>query len=254
MRALLDLRLTMESGQPPEFFWNKTGGKYWRDFSHGRCYLWQSGDELFFSGCDERQVREFLRLEDSLEEIYEVLSGDAVLAEAVQRFRGLRITKNDPWETLVAFICSINNNIPRIRRNVQCLLRNGQMPRPEELAGAKLAHAKLGFRERYLRETASRVSSMDFGRIGRMGYDEAKQELMKLPGVGEKVADCVLLFGFGYLEAFPLDVWIHRAMRAYYGISGVRKIRQFAREQWHPYEGYAQQYLYVLVREHRPQV
>ena len=252
MRALVNLKLTMESGQPPEFFWRKEGERYWRELGHRRCYLWQEGDELLFEGCSSTFVREFLRLEDDLDEIYGVISRDAVVARAVKRFRGLRITKNDPWETLVAFICSINNNIPRIRKNVQCLLRGGRIPSPEQLAAADLSHARLGFREKYLKKTAEIVATMDFEAIGELSYAEAKQELMKLPGVGEKVADCVLLFGFGYLEAFPVDVWIARAMQAYYGISSVREMRRFARERWHPYEGYAQQYLYMLAREEMP--
>lgn len=253
MRARINLRLTMESGQPPEFFWNKEGEKYWRELDQHRCYLWQQGEELFYRGCSESYVREFLRLEDDLEEIYATISkGDEAMERAVERFHGLRITKNDPWETLVAFICSINNNIPRIRRNVQCLLKGGRIPPAEELARAELSGVRLGFRERYLKATAARVANMDFSAIGELSYEEARQELMKLQGVGEKVADCVLLFGFGYLEAFPVDVWIARAMRAYYGITSIKEMRRFARERWHPYEGYAQQYLYMLVREEKP--
>ena len=252
MHAFINLKLTMESGQPPEFLWNREGGRYWRELHGKRCYLWQREGELFYEGCSSSYVREFLRLEDDLEEVYAVIAEDEVMARAVERFRGLRITKNDPWETLVAFICSINNNIPRIRRNVQCLLRAGRIPPPEELARAELSDARLGFRERYLKETATTVAGMDFEEIGELSYAEAKQELMKLQGVGEKVADCVLLFGFGCLEAFPVDVWIARAMRAYYGIESVKDMRRFARERWHPYEGYAQQYLYMLVREEKP--
>jgi N-glycosylase/DNA lyase len=254
MRALINLKLTMESGQPPEFLWNKDGERYWRELGDGSCcYLWQRDEELLYQGCTESYVREFLRLDDNLEEIYAVISAeDEVMTRAIERFRGLRITKNDPWETLVAFICSINNNIPRIRRNVQCLLSGGCVLPPEQLAAADLTRAKLGFRESYLKATAERVANMDFEALGKLNYTEAKQELMKLQGVGEKVADCVLLFGFGYLEAFPVDVWIARAMRAYYGIDKIKEMRRFARERWHPYEGYAQQYLYMLVREEKP--
>jgi N-glycosylase/DNA lyase len=135
---------------------------------------------------------------------------------------------------------------------VQCLLKGGRIPPAEELARAELSGVRLGFRERYLKATAARVANMDFSAIGELSYEEARQELMKLQGVGEKVADCVLLFGFGYLEAFPVDVWIARAMRAYYGITSIKEMRRFARERWHPYEGYAQQYLYMLVREEKP--
>src|SRR3989344_1880475 len=80
-------------------------------------------------------------------------------------------------------------------------------------------------------------------------YDEAREELMRLPGVGPKVADCVLLFGYGKGEAFPADVWIKRAMNRLYRLNGERRIKEYARRKWGEHAGYAQQYLYVYARE-----
>ncbi|NOZ83189.1 MAG: hypothetical protein GXN98_05230 [Euryarchaeota archaeon] len=245
---LLNLRLTMESGQPPEFLWQKQGSRYFRMLDT-RAELWQDGSVLRYRGCSGEYVHRLLRLEDRLEEVYEVLCRDEALARAVRRFRGLRLTLSEPWETLVAFLCSINNNIPRIKRNVQAImsLAGGRMPAPEVLAEAELKHARLGFRERFIKRSAELVAEGALEGIERLEFQEAKRELMRLPGVGEKVAECVLLFGYGFLEAFPVDVWIARAMQEYFGVSRSR-IESFS-ARWEPYQGYAQQYLYLLARE-----
>jgi len=244
---MIDLRLTMESGQPPEFLWRKEGGKYKRVLRGREVALWQEGGEIKSLGLSQSYVREFLRLDDNLEEIYEVIGTGKKMREAIEEFKGLRITKNDLWETTASFICSINSNIPRIKKNVQCLLSSrGEIP--VNLHSQDLSQARLGFRERYLRETSRLVSQGFLEGIEKLSYSQAKERLMELPGVGPKVADCILLFGLGKLEAVPVDVWIARAMKRYFGVEGEKKIRAFAREEWHPYEGYAQQYLYMKVR------
>ncbi len=245
---LLNLRLTMESGQPPEFLWQRRGSRYFR-MLETRAELWQEGGKLRYSGCSHEYVRRMLRLGDELEEIYGVLCRDEVLSRAVRSFRGLRLTLSDPWETLVAFLCSVNSNIPRIKRCVQAIMgmAGGRMPAPEVLVEAELKHARLGFREKFIRRSAAMVAEGALYGIEKLDFQEAKRELMNLPGVGEKVAECVLLFGYGFLEAFPVDVWIARAMRHYFGVAP-RRIASFA-ERWEPYQGYAQQYLYMLARE-----
>jgi N-glycosylase/DNA lyase len=191
---------------------------------------------------------ELLRTEDELETIYTEICTDDTLRKAIETYRGLRITKNDPWETLVSFVCSINNNIPRICRNVQSLTHGGRILSPEEIMGADLKECKLGFREDFLNRIAEMMPSYDLDKIGRMSYEDAKDTLMEFPGVGDKVSDCVLLFGYGFLEAFPLDVWMRRAMRKYYGINKPREIKAYASKKWGPYAGYAQQYLYCAIR------
>jgi N-glycosylase/DNA lyase len=244
---LIDLRLTMESGQPPQFIWKQEGDKYYRYVEGRKCYLWQEA-ELHCTPGYEDYVREFLRAKDDLEEIYAKIATDAAMRAAINRYRGLRLTKNDPWETLVSFVCSINNNIPRIRRNVQSLIHRGRMLTPGEILERDLTRYRLGFRADFLRSIAEHMTSYDLGKIGRMSYEEAKATLMELPGVGEKVAECVLLFGYGFLEAFPVDVWVGRAMETYYGVRGRKKIAEYARRKWGPYAGYAQQYLYCSIR------
>lgn len=236
----------MESGQPPQFLWKREGFRYCRYIDGKKCCLWHDG-KLRCTPGHEGYIRELLRAGDDLEAIYGEISTDPVMKRAVEKYRGLRVTKNEPWETLVSFVCSINNNIPRICRNVQSLMVNGRVMSPGELLTKDLVECRLGFRVRFLKEIARMMPSYDLDKIARMGYEEAKATLMEFPGVGDKVSECVLLFGYGFLEAFPVDVWIARAMETYYGVPG-KKAREYARERWGPLAGYAQQYLYCAVR------
>lgn len=208
--------------------------------------MWQD-EKLHYTPGYEDYVYSLLRLEDDLEKIYKEIATDPFMIKAVKKYRGLRITKSDPWETLISFVCSINNNIPRICKNVQSLMENGKILPPEDLLRADLHRCKLGFRAKFLRQIAEMISSYDLEKIGKMEYEEAKATLVELPGVGDKVSECVLLFGYGFLEAFPVDVWIARAMKEYYGVTG-KKARKFARERWGALAGYAQQYLYCAIR------
>ena len=251
MEQLIDLGLTMESGQPPHFIWNKEGNRYWRLIDGERCELWQRGNSMRFTPGFDWAIRKLLRLEDDLPKLYARFITDEHLAEAIRRYPGLRLTRNEPWESLVCYICSINRAIPQIRRDVQKLLdESGWMKEPEEIVRMRLP-SSLGFRAKYLRDAAWMVeeSEVSLGALHRMDYLKAREELMRLPGVGPKVADCVLLFGYGKLEAFPADVWVRRAMSRLYGLNGVKRIEEYAREKWGLDAGYAQQYLYVYARE-----
>ncbi|MEW6329265.1 MAG: DNA glycosylase [Candidatus Micrarchaeota archaeon] len=247
---LLNLHLTMSSGQPPEFVWTLAKGeRYFRYLNGKKIYIWQQNGKLLCTRGFEKYAENLLRAEDDLSAIYRMISTDAVMGRALEKYRGLRLTRSDPWETLVCFICSINSNIPRIRKNVQSLMRDGEILSPEEMARGDLSACRLGYRCEYLQETARLVSSsFDLEKIGRMDYEDAREALMELPGVGPKVAECVLLFGYGFLEAFPVDVWIARAMEKYYRRKTQKEIREFARERWGEYAGYAQQYLFCYAR------
>lgn len=214
-----------------------------------RCELWEEKGRLHFTDGFSRYVANLLRAKDDLEKIYGEIDTDATMRNAIRKYRGLRITKSGPWETIVCFICSINNNIPRIRKMVQSLMVEGEVMPPEVMFAADLSQKRLGYREKYLKATAEMAMGYDLRRIGRMNYGNAKEALIEFEGVGEKVADCVLLFGYGFLEAFPVDVWIAREMGRSYGVRGERAIREFAKRKWGKYAGYAQQYLYCMARE-----
>ncbi|MFH1773891.1 MAG: DNA glycosylase [Methanobacteriota archaeon] len=246
-KMIINLKLTMESGQPPNFIWSKDGDKYFRYIGGEKCYIWEDNGLRCTEGFED-YVLKLLRGSDDLNAVYKKISTDAVTKQAIKKYSGLRVTLSDPWETLVCFICSVNNNIPRIRRNVQSLMREGRVLTPEEILRADLSRCCLGFREKFLRETAELALSYDLEKIGKTDYKTAKQVLMELPGVGAKVADCALLYGYGVLQAFPIDVWIQRAMEKYYRKKKPAEIRKFAEERWGSCAGYANTYLYAAVR------
>jgi N-glycosylase/DNA lyase len=239
----------MESGQPPHFTWNFDGSRYSRTVCGERLELWQEGGRLRFTPGFKGYVSEFLREGDDLQAIYSRISSDRMMAEAVSHCRGLRITKSGRWESLVCFVCSINNNIPRIRKMVQSLMSEGEVLPPEELLRKDLSRLRLGYRQKFLEGCAERALCGELDAARRMAYGDAFCALQEFPGVGPKVADCVLLFGFGFLEAFPVDVWVSRAMLELYGVKRQKEARAKARALWHPFEGYAQQYLFYAARK-----
>ncbi len=252
---LLDLNLTMKSGQTPEFVWDDDNGKYSRLVGGRLCEIWYD-DRLRFTPGFEDYVMEFLRKGDDLEKIYEKINTDEVMGKAIRKYRGLRITKNDPWETTLSFICSAANNIKRIRKNVQSLMINGRVMTPEEILKTDISSARLGFRQKLLKKTAGMiVNGHSLEEIKKMNYGEAVEHLIKLHGVGNKVANCVLLFGYGFLESFPIDTWIRKIMIENYfdgKKTSDKKINEFAVGRWGKYAGYANQYLFCYARKLEP--
>lgn len=188
------------------------------------------------------------------------LSEEEMLRPCIEAGHGIRILRQDLWETIVSFIISANNNIPRIKKiiNKLCELYGDKIefdgkifygfPSPETLSVLKpedLAEIKAGFRDKYIVDAAKKVVSgeVDLNRIPRLNNNAAKAELMKINGVGAKVADCVLLFSVGRHNVFPLDVWTKRIIRDLYDIDE-KSISEFVREKFGHNAGIAQQYLY----------
>jgi len=220
----------------------------------------QTGDLLRAEGVDEALLREFFALDQDLRPALRALRRDERLRPALDACRGLRILRQDPWECVAAFITSIASNIPRITRNVADIaaatgrplqlggLKAYAFPRPGEMPEeAALREMKLGFRAAYLARAARLAASGLLEDVAHLPYDEAKRALMVLPGVAEKVADCVLLFAYGRLNAFPVDTWIRKTtLRLFFPRRRMsdRRLRAFAAERWGGYAGYAQQVLY----------
>ncbi len=187
-------------------------------------------------------------------EIISIISKDPTLKVAAEQNCGIRILKQDSWEALCSFIISQNNNIPRIKGIVERLcecfgepLPNGgfTFPSAEVLARLEpeaLAPIRAGFRARYIIDGARKYVNreIDLNLIKTADIDLARAELMKITGVGIKVADCTLLFGFSRIDALPKDVWIKRAIEQYFD----GKFPECARG----YEGIAQQYLFNYIR------
>lgn len=198
------------------------------------------------------------------------LSEDTVLKNAVSFGGGIRILNQELWECTVSFIISQSNNIPRIKKIISTLCENygdkteylGQtfytFPSPEKIlysAGLDgLSCIKAGFRDKYILSAAEFfVNGFSKAYFDPMTYDEAKKELLRIKGIGSKVADCILLFGLGKRSSFPVDVWIKRIIEYYYFDSEqtVGRIEQFAKERFSSLGGYAQQYLFYYARENK---
>lgn len=184
---------------------------------------------------------------------------------AVEMYRGLRLVRQEPWECLISYMCSSASNIPRIKNVIENICRNYgseigagyfSFPDPEQLARVseiELRNCGLGFRAPFVIEAAKAVASgkLNLSRLKRIGYQAAKQELKTIKGVGDKIADCVLLFSCDKLEAFPVDTHIKQYMQQIYFNSNKvtdESIRSFASEYFGRYCGYAQQYIYIHQR------
>lgn len=187
--------------------------------------------------------------------------GDVYLMDAARFGSGIRILRQDLWEMIVSFIVSQQNNIRRIKKILELLSqRYGTkmtvlqekeyyaFPRPEELARADeeaLRACNLGYRSRYIKSTVNSVLSgeADLEKIKGMCYQEAREELMKLSGVGEKVADCICLFALHHLEAFPVDTHIKKVLKKNYP-------QGFPFEKYKGSEGILQQYIFYYDLQH----
>ena len=269
----LDLGATLESGQAFRWTREEGDGAWFRGIVFGnQVRLGQAPEGVEFTsepgpeGVVAPLIRDYLRLDDDLPAIYSVLESDDQVRAGIDRFRGMRVLRQAPWECLVCFICSANNNIPRITRNVADIaaafgspILDGRscpsaFPTAEQLAEAgepALRELGLGFRARYVAAAAERVarSRIDLFSLREASYQEALDALVELPGVGDKIANCVLLFSLDKLEAFPVDVWIDRALREWYftpnGETVPRaRMRAWAQERFGRYAGYANQYLF----------
>lgn len=252
------LRHCLESGQ--FFRWTERDGTYSMLRGQRLVRARQEAETLLYDGTDLWFLKEFLALDQDFGPIERALRRDRRLWEALDAYPGLRILRQDPWECTAAFITSIASNIPRITGNLNDMareygppLRLGAVeahtfPRPDRLDDeAGLRRLKLGFRASYLVQAARLARSGILEEIASQTYEDAKETLMVIPGVAEKVADCVLLFAYGRLNAFPVDTWIRKVMiQLFFKGRRVpdRAIRAFASERWGDLAGVAQQYLY----------
>lgn len=273
-----NLGCTLECGQA--FRWARDGEFYYGVVGNRFLKVSQKGDRLSIESSDsavkEEELTSYFNLDLDLSKVVAQIDRDRHMHEAIKNHKGLRILRQDRWECLISYMLSAYNNIPRIKGLVEnlsakfgnriCL--NGyaplryagfSFPAPRVLKGAGIGGLKdirMGFRASSVYEAASKVASnkLDLSSIAGKNYQNAKDILTELRGVGDKVADCVLLFGFGMYEAFPVDVWIRRVMEKIYfkgrAVSN-KEIREFAQGYFGPYAGYAQEYLYAWGRAKR---
>jgi len=214
----------------------------------------------------EQQLSEFLGLDLDYDSIFNAYS-DEVIKQAYEKYRGLTILKQEPLECAISFITSANNNIKRINKHMDALSKlcgrayefNGQtlyafpeLSELQRLTEADFAALGFGYRAAYIAAFIKRVKDEYplFLSLRSSDYASAKEYLLSFKGIGNKVADCILLYGFRHYEAFPVDVWIKRALNELYGFSekNAQKINEFAAQKFPNYAGIAQLYLFMLMR------
>lgn len=245
--------LTLDCGQA--FRWEETGENIYRGVAFGRELTIKDETEgLLFLGTPEDEIKEiwarYFDIDRDHNEIMKRLSRDPFISEAYSRFGGIHILNQEPWETLCSFIISACNNIPRIKGIVNRLSEalgesvgeSFSFPDAKTLAVLKeddLAFLRAGYRVPYILDAARKVAEgeIDFTAIRKMAEEDARRELMKIKGVGRKVADCTLLFSLGFSDCYPIDRHIERATKEIYP-GGIP-------EFFSPHKGLAQQYIFT---------
>lgn len=269
-----DLAESLESGQAHR--WKNLGdGWYSGVLGDWLIHIRQNAEGVEFCAAGSRPggdagalpdlLQSYFRLDDDIEAIYADIGMDRRVSQMVDRYPGLRILRQDPWECTVAFICSATSNIPRIHQNMEAMADslgeslelNGEVRRtfasPEQLASAGegfLRELGLGFRAPYVAAAARQVceGELDLDELIRLPYPETKSRLMECYGIGAKIADCIAVFSLEKLQAFPVDVWVRRALAEWYFPMQKkppdRAMVEWAQEYFGQYAGYSQQYLF----------
>jgi N-glycosylase/DNA lyase len=266
LHETLDLDATLYSGQA--FRWRRDGARH-RGFIDNTPVILEAGADwlkwVAKTPIHEERIRHYFRLDTSHTEFLEQMPHDPFLSRAIRHFAGLRLLRQDPWEALISFIISQNSNEAKIRSSIERLAhiagaavdfageRWRLFPAPAALASLTLADLRstgLGYRAEYVREAARRVErgALAPHALSNLPYEEAFANVLALPGVGEKVADCVLLYGCDHLQAFPTDVWVRRFMQETYYRPRRRpsheRLQRVAWKRFGPMAGYAQHYLF----------
>lgn len=247
---------TLDCGQA--FRWSKNADDSWQAVvGHRLLRVAEKQGTFYIFDCTEKEFNEvwaaYFDIARDYEAICAEISINPILKKIATACGGIRLLRQEPWETLCSFIISQNNNIPRIKGIIERLCRTfgekipGGYTFPDAQVLAKqslesLLPLRSGFRAKYILDAAQKVTNgvIPLAEIGGMDTASGRDELMKINGVGPKVADCVLLFAYGKIDAFPQDVWIKRTMQTLF--NGVLP------EVALPYAGIVQQYLYHYAR------
>jgi N-glycosylase/DNA lyase len=263
-----DLEKTLNCGQV--FHWEKCGAGFMGAIGAKAVYVEQQGDRLFFTGATAKVIARYFSLDHPLAEICRSFPRDPAMTAARDFCSGLRIIRQPHWECLATFITSSMKQVTHIRQISHALrtrfgkpaMINGSyvyvFPAADRLARAteeELRECALGYRAKNLRLTAQRVASgeADLEAWSELSDDELRARLCELPGVGAKVANCVMLFAYERLRAFPIDVWIERVLKQQYFPRkrkvAAQQLRAFCDSYFGEHGGYAQQYLFHHARK-----
>jgi N-glycosylase/DNA lyase len=262
---LFSLRDTLECGQ--FFRFTKVLHTYLVQSSDRIFSISQKGETLFYEGVGEPFLIQFFRLDEDLDFIYKEIDQDPVIHQAIKKYQGMRLIRQDPWECLLSFLCSSAKAISHIRSMIEALCKSCgkkvfwgnylgyDFPEPHGIeTSLQLESVKAGFRTNYLVNASRCIDRSRLLSLRGLPYQEAKKQLMSLSGVGKKVADCTLLYSLDFLEAFPMDTWIKKGLKLIYFKGkkvGEKTMEEFVSTHFGPYAGYAQLYLYHFWR-HTP--
>ena len=267
----INVENSINSGQV--FLWRKNGN-YWYGIN-GQDILKISNSGSIRSY--QNIKTDFFRKRDNIEKIIKSISKDSITKKAVKQYAGLRILEQDPFQCLISFIISSNSNIQKIKSSLEKMSKKFGVkvkfdnqefflfPKPKKLANASINEIKscgVGYRARFIKEAANRtvLEKINFEYLKKSNYQNAKDEICLIPGVGNKVADCVLLFSLNKLESFPLDRWMIRILEKYYSDKFQLETKTITEKQYGilhekivnhfgPYAGYSQQFLFKMERE-----
>ncbi|WIF93945.1 DNA-3-methyladenine glycosylase family protein [Caminicella sporogenes] len=257
------------------FRWNKEEDGSYTGVAFGKVInLRKEHDKVYIDNTNYNDFKNiwhsYFDLDRDYGKIKEKLSAiDETMKTSVEFGYGIRILKQDEWETLISFIISANNRIPMIKRAIEALSENYgsyignyrgkkyySFPKPEKLYNLSLEDINfkgIGFRGKYILNAAKLVvnKEIDIYNLKNLETFKAREELMKFSGVGPKVSDCVMFFSMDKSDAFPIDVWVKRVMEYFYVPEGtsLKKIQKFAEEKFGNLAGFAQQYLFYYARE-----
>ncbi|MBW6469648.1 MAG: DNA-3-methyladenine glycosylase 2 family protein [Methanosarcinaceae archaeon] len=271
----LNLDYTLDCGQV--FRWEREDD-WWVGVVNGNVirarHDIESNTVLVDSSLPREFIASYFRLEDNLPLVLDIIDKDRYIREAIRKYRGLRLIRQDPWECMISYMLATASSIPTIKMRISLLSRMfgekiGEgfysFPDATSLANAcesDICECKLGFRTGRIQRAAQRVADGEFcfEELFEMDYHDARVRLMEIEGIGEKVADCILLFSIDKMESFPVDTHVRQVVEKYYsgdeyfGGGGVNsklnnhKMGEWGRRYFGEYCGYAQEYLYYCWR------
>jgi N-glycosylase/DNA lyase len=267
------------------FRWSRQGNGNYIGVAFGKVIeVEKRGNDLIIYNTNEKEFSEvwldYFDLRRDYSSIKETLSEDPLLKQSVEFGHGIRILQQDPFELVISFIISANNRIPMIKRAIDNISKRwGEtieykektyytFPTVEQLSKASMEEIEacgVGFRAKYIADTVGKIyksmteeykQEYDLNRIKAQNDDGCHEALQVFNGVGPKVADCIMLFSMGKYSAFPVDVWVKRAMQHFYLAPEVslKKIRDFGRDKFGELSGFAQQYFFYYARENNVSV
>lgn len=259
--AEFDVKETLECGQVFRYKVRDFGYTVYSSDQKADIYCQESGTKIFTN--NKKYFINYFDFYTNYDKIKSSLEANPILGDSVLYGSGIRILNADPLEMIVEFLISQNNNIPRIKTIVERICEaygedKGDFyafPTLDRLKSIPLeffSNIKCGYRDRYLYETIKMLGdSIKIDDIRSMSTDNARRYLMRLKGVGRKVADCILLFGFHKTDVFPTDTWIVKAYNAIYNSNetNAEKISRHFTHEFGEYSGFAQQYLFYKMRD-----